>query len=79
MKTVVKYGNRKLYDRDSSKYINLKNLMEMPLGSFKVIEKNTGNDITLDTLLSYLSSNIVDVTSESKVQVMKHCIELLSA
>lgn len=79
MKTVIKYSNRKLYDKESSKYINLKDLMDMQLGSFKVIEKDTGNDITLDTMLSYLASNTVDAANDSKVKVMKHCIDLLSA
>ena len=78
MKTIIKYGNRKMYDKETSKYVNLKEIASMPLGTFKVIEKDTGNDITIDTLLSYLSTETTEETSESKVKVMRHCIELLS-
>ena len=78
MKTIIKYNNRKMYDKENSKYINLGELISMPLGTFKVIEKETGNDITLDTLFSYLSNNTINYTNESKVKVMRHCIDLLS-
>jgi len=78
MKTIVKYNNRKLYDKQESKYINLKELVSMELGSFKVVEKETGNDITVNTMLSYLSNDSSENSNEYKVKVMKHCIELLS-
>lgn len=78
MKTVVKYNNRKLYDKEQSKYINLKELVGMELGTFRVMEKQTGNDVTINTLLSYLSNDFDINSKEYKLKVMKYCIELLS-
>jgi len=80
MKTVIKYNNRKLYDTDESKYINLKELLALPLGSFKVVEKENGLDVTVETLFSYLanSSNPVE-EKETKVKVMQYCIGALSS
>lgn len=81
MKNIIKYNNRKLYDTEASKYINLKELLGLPLGSFKVTEKETGNDITVETLFSYLASdtNNMEITKQTKINVMQHCINVLSA
>ncbi len=78
MKTIIKYDNRKMYDKESSKYVNLKDLVNLPLGSFKVLEKKTGNDITIETLFSYLATFDSMEVKETKVKVMEHCIKLLS-
>jgi polyhydroxyalkanoate synthesis regulator protein len=82
MKNIVKYANRKLYDTETSKYVNLKELLALPLGSFKVTSKETGADLTVETLFSYLANSssdpIVDA-KEIKVKVMQHCINILSA
>jgi len=78
MKVIVKYSNRKMYDKETSKYVNLEELVSMPLDSVKVIDKSTGNDVTVNALLSYLSNNTENQSKESKIRVMRHCIGLLS-
>lgn len=77
MKVIVKYNNRKLYDTETSKYVNLQELLKLPLGSFKVFEKATNTDITVDTLLAAVAFNDSEVP-EVKVAVMLHCINVLS-
>lgn len=81
MRTIIKYSNRKLYDTETSKYITLKELLALPLGSFKVTDKKTGADITVETLFSLLANSIslVDSTKETKVKVMEYCIGQLSS
>lgn len=78
MKTVVKYGNRKLYDRETSKYITLSELIALPLGTFRVVKHGTNEDITTETLLSAISTGNFPVRSDLKIEVMQHCIQELS-
>lgn len=77
MITVIKYANRKLYRKDISKYTSLSELVAMPLGSFQVIDKVTGADITMETLFSYLASDTKE-GAQKKVDIMSHCIKILS-
>jgi polyhydroxyalkanoate synthesis regulator protein len=53
--TVIKYNNRKLYNRETTSYINLGDLVKLPMGSFRVIDHETDRDITTKTLFSFLS------------------------
>lgn len=76
MKTIVKYGNRKLYDRETSKYITLSELLNLPLGTFRVVKHGTSEDITTNTLLSAVTT--VPMRNDFKVEVMQHCIGELS-
>lgn len=76
MKTIIKYQNRKLYDRENSCYITITELLKLPLGSFRVVTHSTFTDITTSTLLSALISP--NLGSKIKVQVMEHCIQELS-
>lgn len=80
MKTIVKYSNRKMYDKELRSYITFKQLLAMPLGSFVVVEKETKKDITLDTLLSFLANAPTTESFDNslKIGVMKYCIEQLS-
>jgi polyhydroxyalkanoate synthesis regulator protein len=71
--TIIKYNNRKLYNVLTHSYINLKDLVSLPLGSFRVITKETGKDITNDTLFSYLG-NLTDSVLETKNKVMKYLL-----
>ena len=76
MKTIIKYNNRKLYDRETSKYITITELLSLPLGSFRVILHGPLKfDVTTSTLLSSLTKESVD--SEVKIQVMEYCINEL--
>lgn len=77
MKTVVKYGNRKLYDKDTSKYVTLLDLLKMPLDGLRVIEHSTGTDITIPILLSGIAQE--GVFDDIRVKVMQHCTNKLSA
>jgi polyhydroxyalkanoate synthesis regulator protein len=77
MKTVVRYGNRKLYDRETSKYVTLTELLQLPLGSFEVVTYGTNENITTETLLASLTNG--NVETETKVQVLQHCIAKLTA
>lgn len=72
MKTIIKYANRKLYDKEVGKYTSLNEIVKLPLGSFKVERHTDGEDVTTDTLLGILASE--NLGSEIKIQLMKHCI-----
>ena len=54
MKIIIKYRNRKLYDKNESKYVTLTEIVRYPLGSFKVVEHLSGKNVTEHTLLSSL-------------------------
>jgi hypothetical protein len=47
----VRYPNRKLYDTAESKYVTLSNVLAMPLGSFKVLDAQSKQDITTFILI----------------------------
>jgi polyhydroxyalkanoate synthesis regulator protein len=76
MLTVKKYNNRKLYNTETSKYTTVQELAKMPLGSFKVLQADTNKDVTIETLLGSLSNG--EVQTETKINVMKHCIKQLT-
>jgi polyhydroxyalkanoate synthesis repressor PhaR len=73
---VKKYENRKLYHTATSKYITVQELAKLPLGSFKVVDHKTNQDITMEVLLSALSNS--EVENDTKVKVMQHCITELT-
>jgi len=73
MKTIIKYANRKLYDKEEHKYVSIKELVKLPLDTFRVIRYGlTAEDVTLDTLLSSLIADGIE--TDSKIRVMQHCI-----
>ena len=78
MKIVIKYANRKLYDKEEHKYISIKELVKLPLDSFIVVRHGlTAEDVTLDTLLSALTTDGIE--TESKILVMQHCLIKMGA
>jgi len=77
MTTIIRYTNRKLYNKDTSKYLTVGELARLPLGTFKVERHGTGEDITTDILLSSLTTEKVE--RKTKIQVMKHCIKEMGA
>lgn len=80
MKTIVKYANRKLYDKELSRYTSLSEIMKLPLGSFRVVLHMPDNrivDITTESLLSAISA-ITPTGDDLKVEIMKFCVERLS-
>lgn len=72
MKVVLKYSNRKLYDKDTARYTTIGELVKLPLGTFKVEDYETGVDVTTPVLLSALTCEHVNV--DTQVKIMKHCI-----
>lgn len=76
MKTIVKYANRKLYDKEVSKYTTIAAIASLPLDSFKVVEYDLGvevRDLTIEILLQALSLTTVPVYT--KIAIMQHYIE----
>jgi polyhydroxyalkanoate synthesis repressor PhaR len=53
MVTIKKYGNRRLYNTDSSSYINMEQLAELIQGGaeVQVVDVKTGEDLTREVLL----------------------------
>jgi len=79
-KTIVKYANRKLYDKELSRYTSLSEIMKLPMGSFRVLQHMPDNrivDITTETLLAALSS-VETVEAAKKVEILKFCVERLA-
>ena len=58
-KIIVKYSNRKLYDTQSSKYVTLPEVNLMTPGSYSIIDKVTGDDITNETLVCFIGTLLV--------------------
>ena len=57
IRTIKKYSNRKLYDTLESRYVTLKDLVNMIKNdvSFKVIDNKTKDTITKDVLINALT------------------------
>lgn len=60
MRYIVKYKNRKLYDKEKSGYVKLEDLQQMITDGkpFRVVKYNTNEDITYDTLVNVLSNKL---------------------
>lgn len=74
MREIVKYQNRKLYDKDNACYVNISQLVKAPVGSFRVIDHETKEDITIPVLFSALNMPQED---SDKVRVMQYLIKNL--
>jgi polyhydroxyalkanoate synthesis regulator protein len=74
-KNIVRYSNRKLYDKDNSRYVTLTELVKQPIGSFTVLDHVTKEDVTTEILLNSLST---EAPNEAKVRVMQHLTTVLS-
>ncbi len=74
---VVKYGNRKLYNRNSAKYVNLTDLLALGVGKFIVLDNVTKQDITDKVVLSALFNQYENRESEllSFIQKGKYVTE----
>lgn len=71
-KVIIKYPNRKLYDKSISKYISLKDIHEMVKADVQllVIENITKTDITRETVQESLHKySVLDL------EVMRHMIK----
>jgi len=72
MKTIVRYSNRKMYDKDTKRYTTLGEIVKLPMGTFKVEEYGSGDDVTITTLLEVATSRKVE--NETKIRVIKYCV-----
>jgi polyhydroxyalkanoate synthesis regulator protein len=61
MITIIRYKNRKLYNRETSRYINQSELRSFEWGSYRVLSKETGADLTLQTVFQALANAPVTV------------------
>jgi len=60
MKAIIKYQNRKLYDKGTSRYITLKDVFEMVKAdaNFLVVHNTTKMDITRETVQEALNQYV---------------------
>lgn len=69
--TVVKYKNRKMYDPQASKYVNLDEIGALAkIDGFKVVERETGTDITAKVLAAYVATNVLTKLSTTALKAM---------
>ncbi len=61
-RTIKKYSNRRLYDTQESRYINLSEIRDLVLNEieFAVIDISSGEDITRQILLQVISEQELD-------------------
>lgn len=77
MTTIIKYSNRKLYNKETAKYINHTELLSLPMGSFRVISHGSFNDITINTLIAALLAG-GGALPHVQFKVMRYCLNTLS-
>lgn len=67
-KVVLKYSNRKLYDKDLKSYISLQDLENYATNNitFSVIEHQTKKDITEEELVKVLANKLNKSSNKSK-------------
>lgn len=74
MRQIIKYKNRKYYDKVKKGYVTLKGLESLIRSgeAFTVTEKETQKDITYPTLVNVLSSklNTTQVNNESIIELI---------
>ena len=74
MRQIIKYKNRKYYDKTLKGYVTLKGLESLIKSGekFTVTEKETQRDITYPTLVNVLSSklNTNQVNNESLIELI---------
>jgi len=56
----IRYQNRKLYDTKESKYVTLAEILSLPVGTFKVLDSKTKNDVTEHTLIQGVTAALHD-------------------
>lgn len=71
MINIIKYGNRKLYAKDFSRYITLTEMVKLVKANnqIKVTDHKSKEDITKDTLKSALMN--VEMTEQEMITILK--------
>ena len=62
MRTIVRYKNRKYYDKQTNRYVSLSNLTELVNQNekFQVLDYNTKKDLTNSVLASILKYHVTN-------------------
>lgn len=70
---ILKYKNRKLYSKGLSKYVSLSYLRNLVLNnvSFIVVDYETHQDITVETLVTILSVSSTNMTENDLRELIK--------
>lgn len=73
---IKKYPNRRLYDTSSSTYVNLEDLAKMVRNGtdVKVVDANTGEDLTRVTLTQIIVEDAKDQPSGLPLELLKQLI-----
>lgn len=76
-KIIIKYDNRKLYDKEIKSYISLQELEKYAINNitFCVIEHKSQNDITNKTLVKVLANKLdksVNNSTDSLINLIKN-------
>ncbi len=78
MRIITKYANRKLYDYESNSYMSLDEVLSLTPGSYRIYDKETGLDITLNTLVAALNENVDDLYSNRTVRALQYILDEIS-
>lgn len=72
MKTLKKYGNRKIYDSELSKYVNLSDILDMVKQGqqVQVLVHKTSTDVTREVLKEAVFRH-VPMSSEQLLEMVK--------
>ncbi|MEK6805453.1 MAG: polyhydroxyalkanoate synthesis repressor PhaR [Pseudomonadota bacterium] len=75
-RVIKKYPNRRLYDTEISRYITLEEVRQLVLqgASFRVLDKNTDEDITRSILLLVIAEQEAGGNPIFKVELLRHII-----
>lgn len=64
---LIKYKNRKIYNRSTKKYVNLKEIGQLATAHRIIVKQHdTGKDITRDTVVKALLGNHIDKISATE-------------
>lgn len=77
-KVFVKYKNRKLYDIEASKYVNMMDIAKLPCNSYVVLERTTGRDVTNMLLINAIANKLLTnpkLFEEYKTQLVTRFLE----
>jgi polyhydroxyalkanoate synthesis repressor PhaR len=76
VRIIKKYPNRRLYDTEISRYITLEEVRQLVLTgtAFKVLDKNTKEDITRSILLQVISEQEEGGNPIFQTDLLKHII-----
>ena len=69
---IVKYANRKLYDKGTKQYVTLKEVKSLVNNgeSFRVIDNKTKQDITYNTLATIAYNNLLNTNNKNENELI---------